>query len=293
MISRPASLLALLLVLALSPCFAQEAAAKRQRVDADTVFLGANVLPMDRERVLENHDVFVKDGRIVAVHPTRTARAGKKAQVIKAQGKYLMPGVSEMHGHYPQEADSELTQSFLFLYVANGVTLVRGMQGGPQHLPLRDAVAKGEVIGPRLLVCAPMLHGHFVRNAEKAEELVREAAKKGFDHLKVHEQLSPAVFDAIASTATEVGLEFSGHVPNEVGLWDALKKGQRTIDHLDGYVEALVEDPSRTEELGLFELGKLAGEIDEKRIASTVKATLDAGAGVVGTMELWEVLFGS
>lgn len=254
-------------------------------------FVNATVLPMTSETLVPGQTVVVQSGRIVAMGPNLQLADG--VERIDATGKYLMPGLAEMHGHYPQDAEGQGTRDILFLYVANGVTRVRGMQGGPQHLPLKAAIERRDVLGPALWVSAPMLHGRTVTSADQAAALVREAKAAGFDHLKVHEELSPAVYDAIASTAKEVGITFSGHVSNYVGLEAALAKGQRTIDHLDNYLEALVENRAAVEKLDLFGLGRLANQIDESRLDAIVRATVDAGAGVVPTMALWEVLFGS
>lgn len=262
-------------------------------VSGDLAIVGATVLPMDSESRLENHTVVVEDGRIKTLVPSESIRIAGGTQIVDGAGRFLMPGVAEMHGHYPQDAESQLARDILFLYVANGVTLVRGMQGGPQHLPLRDAIERGEVLGPRLLVSAPMLHGGTVTEPDQAERLVRDAAAAGFDHLKVHEGLTLEVYDRIAETAKEVGLPFSGHVSNLVGLRHALNQGQQTIDHLDNYLEAMIGDPEAVAELGLFDLATLAGEIDTSQIDEIVAATLESGAGVVPTMELWEVLFGA
>jgi imidazolonepropionase-like amidohydrolase len=264
-----------------------------REVAGDLAFVGATVLPMDERGRLVDHTVVVAGDRIVAVAPSDSLRLSPGTQVVDAAGKFLMPGLAEMHGHYPQDANGQFTRDVLYLYLANGVTFVRGMQGGPQHLPLRDAIARGEVLGPRLLVSAPMLHGNAVTDPAQAETLVREAAAAGFDHLKVHEGLTLEVYDRIAETAKEVGLPFSGHVSNLVGLRHALAQGQQTIDHLDNYLEAMVGDPQAVAELGLFDLGRLAGEIDAARLGDIVAATAEAGAGVVPTMALWEVLFGS
>ncbi|HUP21849.1 MAG TPA: amidohydrolase family protein [Thermoanaerobaculia bacterium] len=264
-----------------------------REVDGDLAFVGATVLPMVDQSRLEDHTVVIAGGRIVAVAPSDSLSLSADTTVVDASGKFLMPGLAEMHGHYPQDADSQFARDVLFLYVANGVTFVRGMQGGPQHLPLREAIARGEVLGPRLLVSAPMLHGNAVTDPDQAEALVREAAAAGFDHLKVHEGLTLEVYDRIAATAKEVGLPFSGHVSNLVGLRHALEQGQQTIDHLDNYLEAMVGDADAVAQLGLFELGTLAGEIDESRLDEVVAATVEAGAGVVPTMALWEILFGS
>ncbi len=254
-------------------------------------FVGANVLPMTSDRIVPAQTVLVDGGRIVAIGDD--LHMADDVVRIDATDKYLMPGVAEMHGHYPQDADGQFADDILFLYVANGVTLVRGMQGGPQHLELKAAIERRERLGPRLWVSAPMLHGRSVTSVDQAVALVREAKATGFDHLKVHEELSADVYDAIAETARDVGLTFSGHVTNHVGLYAALEKGQLTIDHLDNYLEAMVEDREAIEDLGLFDLGRLAGEIDDSRIDDVVVATVRAGAGVVPTMALWEILYGS
>jgi len=259
----------------------------------DTAFVNVSVLPMTGEGLLTDQTVVVLDGRIAAIGPTAELTPYGDLEIIDGTGKYLMPGVAEMHGHYPQDAESQFTRDIMFMYVANGVLMVRGMQGGLQHLPLKESIAAGEVVGPRLWVSAPMLHGRAVTDSAQAEALVRDAATAGFDHLKVHEELSAEVYATIAATAHEVGLPFSGHVTNYVGLYGALEQGQQTIDHLDNYLEAMVEDQDEVADLGLFDLGRLAGQIDDSRIDEVVAATVAAGAGVVPTMALWEGLFGS
>jgi len=259
----------------------------------DAAFVNVTVLPMTGEGPLTGQTVVVLEGRIVAVRPNTEVAPYGDLEMIDGTGKYLMPGVAEMHGHYPQDAESQFTRDTMFMYVANGVLMVRGMQGGLQHLPLKESIAAGEVVGPRLWVSAPMLHGRAVTESAQAEALVREAAAAGFDHLKVHEELSAEVYATIAATAHEVGLPFSGHVTNHVGLYGALEQGQQTIDHLDNYLEAMVEDQDQVAELGLFDLGRLAGQMDDSRIDEVVAATVAAGAGVVPTMALWEGLFGS
>lgn len=259
----------------------------------DSAFVNVTVLPMTGEESLVDQTVVITDGRISAMGPSAELQVVGDTAIIDGAGKYLMPGVAEMHGHYPQDAESQFTRDIMFMYVANGVLMVRGMQGAEQHLALRDAIAAGEIVGPRLWVSAPMLHGRAVTDSVQAEALVRAAAATGFDHLKVHEELSAEVYATIATTAGEVGLPFSGHVTNYVGLYGALEQGQQTIDHLDNYLEAMVEDQDQVAELGLFDLGRLAGQMDDSRIDEVVAATVAAGAGVVPTMALWEGLFGS
>jgi imidazolonepropionase-like amidohydrolase len=98
----------------------------------DLAFVGVNVVPMDRNGMLNNHTVIVRDGRIADVGPAGSTRVPNGAQRLEGRGKYLLPGLGEMHGHIPSPTQPrEFIEAVLFLYVANGVTTVRGMQGAP------------------------------------------------------------------------------------------------------------------------------------------------------------------
>ena len=116
--------------------------------------------------------------------------------MIQAKGKYLMPGLAEMHGHLPHpNLGEQVANSFLLLFVANGVTTVRGMFGFPNHPALRDRLSRGELLGPRLYVAGPALSGQSVKSPEEGEQKVREYKQAGFDLLKIHEGLSVAAYD--------------------------------------------------------------------------------------------------
>jgi imidazolonepropionase-like amidohydrolase len=261
-----------------------------ERLGAVTAFVDVHVVPMDRERVLSNQTVLVEGGRIVELGPAAEVDVPERAVRIESRGKYLMPGLAEMHGHLPSpDMAEEVTENVLFLYVANGVTTVRGMQGNSSQIALRERIEKGDVVGPRLVLGSPSLAGSRVPTVADAERLVREYKDAGFDLLKVHEELSADVYDAIARTAREVDIPFGGHVTDYVGLFHALSAGQTTIDHLDNYVEALVPDSEMPENApGLRGAHELLDRVDESRIGDVVRATLEADASVVPTMVLWE-----
>ena len=265
-------------------------------VEGDLAFVGVTVLPMTGPGgpvVLENQTVVVADRRIVSITPADEVEVGNGVEVIEAEGQYLIPGLAEMHGHLPNPrmlpADA---RNLLFLYVANGVTTVRGMQGNRSQFTLRDQIARGELIGPRLFLGSTSMHGAQVTTPEQAEQLVREYQQAGYDLVKVHEELTLEVFDTLAATANEVGIPFGGHVPDEVGLLHALAAGQVSIDHLDNYIEALVPDEQRPDaQPGLGDIGALMAQVDEGRIPQLVQATRSARAWVVPTMVLWETAF--
>lgn len=239
--------------------------------DGVTAFVGANVLPMDREEVLRDHTVIVRQGRIVAVGPRASVQVPQGAEVIDAAGKYLMPGLAEMHGHTP---GGVMEEPVMFLYVANGITTVRGMLGNQTHLDLRRRANTGELLAPTLYLAGPSFSGNTVQSEEQADQRVREQADDGWDLLKVHPGLTRAQYDAMAHAAQESGIRFSGHVPADVGLRHAIEMGQETFDHLDGYIEFL-EAFDRP--------------IDPRRMEEAVRLTRDAGAWVVPTMVLWDV----
>lgn len=239
-------------------------------------FVNVNVVPMDRERVLENQTVIVRDGRIAEIGPAGRVKVPAGAVKIEGKGKFLMPGLAEMHGHLPSPNQGEaIANSFLTLFVANGVTTVRGMFGFPNHPALRARIAKNEVFGPRLYAASPALSGQSAPTPEKGEELVRQYKKDGFDLLKIHEGLSVATYDRIVTVANEVGIPYGGHIPDEVGLERAIKARQSSIEHLDGYLEAV-------------DLGNL----DQAKLNRLVADTKTAGVWVTPTMELWKTLFG-
>jgi hypothetical protein len=115
-----------------------------------TAFVNVNVLPMDRNTVLTNQTVVVRDGQIVSLGPAGAAVPGGARQV-DGRNKFLMPALAEMHAHIPGgNASDEAIERTLFLYAANGVGTIRGMLGHPRHLTFRERVAKGELFSPRI-----------------------------------------------------------------------------------------------------------------------------------------------
>ena len=261
------------------------------RVEGDIAFINANVIPMDVERVLENRTVVIADGRIAAIGSADEMTPAEGVELIDAAGGYLLPGFTEMHGHLPNpRVPDRDAQNVLFLYVANGVTTVRGMQGDPSQFDLRERVRSGAVLGPQLFLASVSLSpGRGVSTPEEAEQLVREYAVQGYDLIKMLEGLDVETYDAAVRTAAEVGLPLAGHVPDQVGLRRALASRQVSIDHLDNYVEALVPEAARPEEWpGFGGRGTLLARVDESLMPDVVEATVRAGAWVVPTMVLWE-----
>ncbi|HEV8509554.1 MAG TPA: amidohydrolase family protein [Gemmatimonadales bacterium] len=251
-----------------------------REVEADSVvaFVDVRVIPMNRDGVLDHQTVIVRDGRIAQIGLAAQVKAPAGAITVDGRGKYLMPGLGEMHGHLPSpNAGPELTENVLFLYLANGVTTVRGMQGSLPHLELKARIARGELLGPRLWVPGPPLSGNAAPTPDAGRRLVEEQQAAGFDHLKIQEGLSRETYDTIVVTAKRLGMRFAGHVPDAVGVYHVLESGQASIDHLDNYVETVGGPDSA----------------DDRRIAQVVAATCAAHVWTVPTLALWETFLGT
>lgn len=244
-----------------------------------TAFVNVNVVPMDQERVLEGQTVLVRGDRIAEVGAAGEVDVPDEARQIEADGQYLMPGFAELHGHIPNpNSQPTYTNNVLFLYLSNGVTTVRGMQGRSGQLELRERANTGEILSPTLYLAGPPFTGNSVDGPDDAEQMVREQKKAGWDYLKVLEGMSAEEYDAMAKTAQEVEIPFVGHVPNDVGLIPVLEAGQETIDHLDGYIQYL----NGTER-----------EVPEQELQEVVERTKEANVCVIPTMALWETLQGT
>ena len=241
-------------------------------------FVNVNVVPMDEERVLGAQTVIVQNDRITGMGPSESVDIPGGAVQIDGEGKYLMPGLAEMHGHIPPpNQPAEYVEDVLFMYVANGITTVRGMLGHDGQLELKRKANASEIVSPNLYLAGPSFNGNSVISPEQAEERVRQQVAEGWDLLKVHPGLTKEEFDAMAKTANELGIRFGGHVPADVGLAHAIEMGQETFDHIDGYIQ-YVEGESEL--------------VSDDKIAEVVEMTKEAGAWVVPTMVLWETLYG-
>ena len=255
------------------------------------------LIPMDSERVLRDHTVIVEGRRITAVGPSSATAVPEGATRIEGRGRFLIPGLAEMHGHFPSPQGLEqygeaFGDRLLYLNVACGVTTVRGMIGGPRDLRVREEVARGLRIGPQIFTAGPSINGTSVPDARTAWRVVTEQRAAGYDLLKIHPGVPRAAFDEVARTARAEGIPFAGHIPADVGLVRALLSGIRTVEHLDGYVEALQKDGAALPAQTGFFGSSIVDTVDEAKIAPLAAATRAAGAWNTPTQVLLDNLYG-
>lgn len=256
-----------------------------------------HILSMENDQILENHSVLIRDGQIESIIPMDQAKNVVGSQVIDGEGSYLFPGLAEFHSHIPaaQQGDTQLQEEAMWLYLANGVLRVRGMIGHTSHLSLKERIESGELDGPRLFLSGPSFSGSTVTSPEQAIQIVKAEKAAGYDHLKLHPGLEMDEFLAIAKTAKELDIPFGGHVSLDVGLEASLNNGYKSIEHMDGYIEAMVPDYSRVLDpkiAGPFSM-LLVDEADMGKLPELVDRTLETGAWIAPTLTLFDRYFGS
>lgn len=277
--------IAVLFCLCFMSCFSQS----EKTATGEVVFSNVNVVTMENDKVLTGRDVVVKDGKIVSINASGKTKPGRSALVIDAKGKYLMPGLAEMHAHVPPIDDLQPMEDVLLLFASYGITTIRGMLGHPKHLELREKIRKGEITGPRFYTSGPSFSGQSVKTPEEAVTRVREQKKAGYDFLKIHPGLTEETFNVMAKTAKEVNIPFAGHVSFHVGVWKAIEAGQQTIDHMDAFVEGLIpaSENITEDQAGLFGVF-VAGKVDTAKIPELMRALKEKQVWVVPTQALAE-----
>lgn len=203
------------------------------------VLAKVNVIDATGAPVRANMTVVIENGRIAEIGESATIRPPQDARIIEAGGKYLIPGLWDMHIHWYHEG-------FLPLFIVNGVTGVRQMSGFPFHLEWRERAARGDLLAPRLVIASAIVDGPGsfypgsieIANEKDARQAVQKIKSSGFDFIKIMAALPREAFYALADEAAKQGLVFAGHVPFSVSALEASDAGQRSIEHLAGVLEA-------------------------------------------------------
>lgn len=272
-----------------------------------TAFVGVNVIPMDRERVLSNQIVLVKNGVITDIGDASRVKVPSGAATVDAKGKFLVPGFADMHTHLLSDSDEykeEIAPDELRVMVANGVTTVRFMIGTPELLKYRGQSAAGEIVAPTIFVASPHLTGReqgnnfVVTTVDAAREAVRKSKAAGYDFIKVTTFVPSLVYEAAVDEARKLGIRVVGHADTRhVGVERAWKAGQQ-IEHLDGYMELLLKPdaPMKHSVSDLLIYGvdnwKSFDHMDESRIPEIARKTVESNPFVDPTHHFMKNSFG-
>ena len=218
-------------------------------------FTHVNVVDVRNGTISPDRTVLIVGNRIDAVMSADHSRLPLHTVVIDADGKFLIPGLWDMHVH--SLWDPARARLFLPLFLSNGVTGVREM-GGPMpaadQARWRNEVASGEILGPRLVVSGPFVDGPHpiwpgsiaVSTEADGERAVDSLKAAGVDFVKVYTSVPRSAYFGIAKEAHEDQIPFVGHVPVWIGADEASNAGQKSIEHLMGI---LLYTSSKSEEL--------------------------------------------
>lgn len=213
--------------------------------DSRIFISNVTVINTETGEEVPHRTVIVSGERIAEVKDSRGVKPPTGAKIVDATGKYLIPGLWDMHVHamYPPRLDS-----WMPLFVANGVLGIRDM-GSPMKVAdvkrLREEIAAGSRPGPRIVDAGPILDGQKklppmsdffiqVTGTAQGRDLVRSIKSEGFDFVKVYSWLPRDVYFAIVDEAKQQGMAFAGHVPISVSALEASDAGQKSMEHMFG-----------------------------------------------------------
>jgi imidazolonepropionase-like amidohydrolase len=262
----------------------------------------ASVITMTKEEVLPDQTVMVEKGIIKSISPSAETEISRGIEVIDGTGKFLIPGLFDMHAHffYEQGEHFNTNETELKLMLANGITTARIMAGHPSFLEAKAKVVTGKWIGPELNVASPQLVGKWpfstefknyeiVASEAKANEAVTTFKQQGYDAIKITFMMAKPIYKAVVRAALREDIKVVGHVGPMVMLPAALEAKQQ-IEHMDMFIEALLPDTSYNHGQSVSDYNiysKAAWEtvphLMESKIPALAKSVKDAGIYVTPT----------
>lgn len=204
----------------------------------ERVFTHVHVVDPETGAVALDREVRIRGGRILEVRAAGGSPSTGTADVVDGDGKWLMPALVDMHVHM-RAADAEA-------YIRSGITTVRNMWGFSGLRSIQERIADGTLVGPTIYSLSPGLDGppvqwpetQLITDPAGADSLVALQYARGYRELKVYQSLSAPVYDAIVAAAAVRGMTLAGHKPTQVPLRRVIESGQRSIEHLGGYLLA-------------------------------------------------------
>jgi len=211
-------------------------------ISAQSLFItNVNVIPIEGgETILKNQTVVIKDGKIADIIPFKQEHTKDKLKtLIDGTGKYLIPGLADMHVHFPNEKEIPLDQ-FFKLNLAAGVTTLRSMRGEPRHLTLRDSINKKLILAPDLYISISLPSDSTV-TARDLKTFVAKSKKENWDFVKYLSGLSPDLFDSAALYCKQNKIKLAGHVYNQ-DLQRAIEANQASVEHYQSILKEYRKD---------------------------------------------------
>lgn len=207
---------------------------KNSAIEADYIVENVNIVAMDKPVAINNMALAIYKNKIIAIVDQSKAHRIKATNRIDGNGRYLMPGLADMHAHVRWDP-----QVMFNLFLAHGVTTVANMRltdgnGKIDHLKLRDQIASNEITGPRYLVSGVHLEDGFPATTADIESILDDHQKNRIDFVKIHGDLDADIYNAVIAGAKQRGLKVIGHAQHNQPLKNSL-----TLDSLEHMEEIL------------------------------------------------------
>ncbi len=222
--------------------------------DSDYLIKNVQIIDVEKGVVRANKSVAISGDKITGIYDGNVT-VSDSIRVVDGSGKYLIPGLWDMHTHYNWNYSY-----FNPLLIANGVIGVREMWGIPDTIKsIRTRTAAGELFGPDVYSAGSIIDGvppiwpgsSGVADSAEAIAEVRKQVTAGVDFLKVYSLLSRESYFAIVEEARKNEIPFAGHVPSSISMWEAIEAGQQSTEHLYGILEACTSNSGKLAELSL------------------------------------------
>ncbi len=239
-------------------------------------FINVSVIPLDTERVLKGQTVIVKGDRIAELGPAEQIKVPGGALRIEGAGKYLLPGLVDMHVHLRNYSEQDMA-GLLQLYVINGVTTVLNLSGAPRHLEMRGRVARGELFGPTIYTSGPFIAAspNPPPSPAEIEAAVIEQKRAGYDLIKIHGEFTREGYRKLFEVARREKIKVVGHSPRNLGYEVMSEERQDAVAHAEEYLYDRQGNSSHYAEL-------------EPKIPAIAQATAQAGTWLIPNLTAYK-----
>ena len=261
----------------------------------DVIIRHATVVDVEHARTVADQAVVLRGGDIVAVGADGAIASGwKAAKTVEAGGRFLIPGLWDMHVHFGGDPDMVAeNKALLPLYVAYGVTTIRDCSSdmSEQVLAWRGQIARGELFGPQLFTSGAKIEGLHpvwkgtieVGSKPQVDAAIARLQRDRVDFVKITDNtLDPQLFLYAVSRAKSVGLRSSGHIPQALTIDQAVHAGISSIEHLDYAYKAGAKDEAS------IAADYAAGRLDGAGVGRRVEADFDEAVAMASYRRLAE-----
>lgn len=285
-----------------SPLEFHESSVEEVNWDSQSILIkSVNIISMASEEIQRNQDVLITDGIIVEID--YDIEPPQEAQIIEANGKYLMPALFDMHAHIGDENPFHQYQLGLYRYF--GVHHVNLMVSNDKIKSIKESIGgryNSELKIPNLYLASELVDGDpplwgeehtgpILVDAKNVEKVLKELQLKGYKDIKVYDQLSEDVYLEILDVADHLGLRVVGHVPFSLSIENRLDKRHQRIDHLDGFWELAYDgDLSNLPGMSMDRLNRLVDNFNHDKFKSVSQKTAKNNIWIVPTHTLYSAL---